>query len=170
MRSRPSCWRRLLAISLLVFGMASCDTSYTDGTVVAGLTSQDELLVGELHCDSQTMKVPEEAIIWRVTGNPNERLTLLWRGHRAKTTPLLVPSSGLNLFEAYEFVEGPLGPVTGLRSVANATELFVVLVSNGGGDILMSSARAHTGEYSTFRGQTGTFDELQRAHCAPSVT
>ena len=63
MKSRPSCWLRLLATSLLVTVMASCDTRYTNGTVVAGLTQQDELLVGELHCDSQTMKLPEEAII-----------------------------------------------------------------------------------------------------------
>jgi hypothetical protein len=156
---------------LLVLIAASCDATHPigEGTVVAGVTSNDHLLVGELQCKSQTFVLPDEAVIWRVTGNRDEPLALLWRGRRGSTTPTVAPASGLELFSAYEFVEGPLGPVTDLRSVADDVELDVVLVLSGGADLVMSTARAHRDAYS-FRGKIGSFDELQRSYCAPAGT
>jgi hypothetical protein len=164
-------WLRLLAVPLLIAAVASCDATheFDDGTAVAGLTSQDDLEVGDLDCDSHTIELPDEAIIWRVTGDRDEPVALLWRGHRVETTPRVVPSSGLHLFAASEFVEGPLGLVSDLRTVGDEIELDVVLVSRGGAHMLMSTARAHPDGY-LFGGQTGTFDELQRAHCAPTGT
>lgn len=161
--------RRVAIAALSMLAVVACESpGLREGSVVAAVTTEDRVLVGELTCDGDRMPARERAIIWWSTGNRSDPLEKLWEG-RLKVSTASLPSSGVDLFSTYEYVAGPLGAVDSLAQITDGEEISVVLQFSGATGLSLSKARATPGAY-FHKGVSGTFDELQRAFCAPSGT
>lgn len=151
--------------SLLILGSAACEVpGLEDGSVVVGLDPDGRLVVGQLTCESDRMPARKAAIIWRVTGDRDDPLEKLWEG-RLRESATSLPSSNVDLFKTYEFVDGPLGDVDTIAGLDDQLDISVVLQFSGAAGLPLSQARAEPGAY-FYNGESGSFAELQTAFCA----
>jgi hypothetical protein len=164
MRIRASLSRAVFA-SLPILGAAACEApGLAEGSVVVGLDPDGRLVVGQLTCDSDRMPAREVAIIWRVTGDRDDPLEKLWEG-RLRESAASLPSSNVDLFKTYEFVDGPLGDVDTIAGLSDQLDLSVVLQFSGAAGLPLLQARSEPGAY-FYHGDSGSFAQLQTAFCA----
>jgi hypothetical protein len=143
--------------------LASCDVGLTEGTVVAALSANGRILVGQLRCDGAEMPARVDADVWRDTGDRAEPTEQIWAGHLARPAKTL-PSSDVDLFATYDFVSGRLGAGGDTTTLADSERLGVVLVFSGAADLPVGEARRHPGEY-FYKGARGSFEQLRSAYC-----
>lgn len=131
--------------------------------MVSALTADGRVLVGQLSCEGTTMPARDEAFIWQRTGDPGHPLEKLWEGRLASPASAL-PSSGVDLFATYRYVDGPLGNVTSLDGLGDDVSISVVLQFSGASGFTLGAARQAPGAY-FFDGRSASFAELEERYC-----
>jgi hypothetical protein len=155
----------MMLTAFIALAVAGCEApGLEEGSMVASLTPEGKVLVGQLTCDSDRMPARERAFIWGLTGDRDAPLEMLWEGRLRDSVPTL-PSSDVDLFGTYEYVDGPLGDVDTTDGLADV-DLSVVLQFSGAAELPLAEARAKPGAY-FYIGDSGAFGELQGKFCAP---
>jgi hypothetical protein len=156
----------ILMAASFALAVQNCSPPSTDSEAAAGLSETGSVVVAPDLCQLSG-ELPTTAYVREFHGPRQEPPSeIIWEGElRPRVSSY---TSTIELFEAYDYVSGPLGDVEDLSSLADSVVVTIVLATVGAAGFSMSEARANPDLLFFGRDDesfTGNLETLRATHC-----